>query len=306
MHIEDVLKVHSKYISGDDFMILTNAMEQFRKHLLLLERSDETIKCYLKDLKYLNQFLLDKYKFLSINLDVITSEDVQDFLYYILSEKHYAPNSLRRSLNSIKSFYNYCLKRNLCNYNITSELEHIKIWQRERTFLTELEIPMLLNYVKSPLLKILINTLYYTGLIISECIHLELNHVDLQNDVIYVKYGKGKKARNIPISKKLKFILSDYITDVRLDINSNRFFCTRTGSISPSYVNSILRVSAKKAGIDKHVTAHILRHSFASNLLKHGVDIVKIQRLLGHAHLRTTCIYIHTSIEDLRDSVDTL
>ncbi|MBC2579059.1 tyrosine-type recombinase/integrase [Clostridium sp. DJ247] len=241
-------------------MILTAAVEQFRKYLLLLERSNETIKCYLMDLKYFNQYLLDKYNFISINLESITSDDVQDFLYYILSEKHYAPNSRRRSLNSIKSFYNYCIKRKLCMYNITNEIDHIKIWQRERTFLTETEISTLLCYVKSPLLKILISTLYYTGLRIGECTHLELDHVDLQNDIIYVKCGKGKKDRNIPVSKKLKIILSSYIRHVRGNTESNRFFYTRTGSISPSYVNRILHLSTKEAGIGKHVTAHILRH----------------------------------------------
>lgn len=223
-----------------------------------------------------------------------------------MSEKHYAPNSRRRSLNSIKSLYNFCLKRKLCTINITDEIEHIKIWQRERTFLTDVEIVALLDFVKSPLLKILISTLYYTGLRISECINLELDHVDLQNDVIYVKYGKGKKDRNIPISKKLKTILSNYLRSTRLDISSTKLFCTKTGSISSSYVNRILNMSSKEAGIKKHVTSHILRHYFASNLLKHGVDIVKIQRLLGHAQLRTTCIYIHTTIEDLRDSIDVL
>lgn len=287
-------------------MLLTDATEQFRKYLLLLERSDETIKCYLKDLKYFNQFLLDKYKSTGTPLDSITSNDVQDFLYYILTEKHYAPNSRRRSLNSIKCLYNYCLKRKLCTINITSEIDHVKLWQKERTFLTESEIVILLDFVRSPLLKILISTLYYTGLRISECIHLELDHVDLQNDVIYVKCGKGNKNRSIPISKKLKIILSDYLKSIRIVSDSTKFFCTRTGSISPSYVNRVLNICTNEAGINKHVTAHILRHSFASNLLKHGVDIVKIQRLLGHAHLRTTCIYIHTTIEDLRDSVDVL
>lgn len=287
-------------------MLLTDSIEKFKKYLLLLERSNETIKCYLKDLKYFNQYLLDKYKSISINLNSITSDDVQDFLYYILSEKHYAPNSRRRSLNSIKSFYNYCMKRKLCSYNITDEIDHIKLWQKERIFLSEDEIIKLLNCIKSPLLKTLISTLYYTGLRISECIHLELDDVDLQNDVIFVKCGKGKKDRNIPISKKLKIILNNYSEFIRINITSTKFFCTRSGSISPSYINRVLNISAEEAGISKHVTAHILRHSFASNLLKHGVDIVKIQRLLGHAHLRTTCIYIHTTIEDLRDSVDVL
>ena len=100
--------------------------------------------------------------------------------------------------------------------------------------------------------------------------------------------------------------MNNYLESIRIDTTSTKFFCTRTGSVSPSYVNRILNISTKEAGINKHVTAHILRHSFASNLLKNGVDIVKIQRLLGHAHLRTTCIYIHTTIEDLRDSVNVL
>jgi len=81
-------------------MLLTDSIEKFKKYLLLLERSNETIKCYLKDLKYFNQYLLDKYKSINNVLNSITSDDIQDFLYYILSEKHYAPNSRRRSLNS--------------------------------------------------------------------------------------------------------------------------------------------------------------------------------------------------------------
>lgn len=287
-------------------MLLTDATDQFRKYLLLLERSNETIKCYLKDLKYFNQFLLDKYNCEEILLYSITSNDVQDFLYYIFSERHYAPNSRRRSLNSIKSLYNYCVKRKICSINITAEIDHIKLWQKERTFLIESEVSNLINCINSPHIKTLTSTLYYTGLRISECIHLELDHVDLQNDVIYVKCGKGNKDRNIPISKKLKIILGNYLNSFRPISESTRFFTTRTGSISASYVNKVLNICTKQAGINKHVTAHILRHYFASNLLKHGVDIVKIQRLLGHAHLRTTCIYIHTTIEDLRDSVDVL
>ena len=287
-------------------MLLIEAMEEFRKYLLLLERSNETIKCYLKDLKYFHDYLQDKYKSCSICVNKIRTDDVQDFLYYILSVKQYAPNSRRRALNSIKSFYDFCLKRKFCVNNITSEIDHIKMWQRERTFLTETEVSVLLDYVKTPLLNTLVSTLYYTGLRISECIHLELDHVDLENDIIYVKYGKGKKNRSIPINRKLKAILCQYKQEVRTHINSNRFFCTKNGSISASYVNKILNLSTIEAGINKHVTAHILRHSFASNLLKNGVDIVKIQRLLGHAHLRTTCIYIHTTIEDLRTSVNVL
>ena len=205
-------------------MLLTDSIEQFRKHLLLLEKSNETIKCYLKDLKYFNQYLMYKHNSISIVLDSITSNDVQDFLYYILSEKHYAPNSWRRSLNSIKSFYNYCVKRKLCTYNITNEIDHIKIWQRERTFLIESEIVILINSVKSPLLKTLISTLYYTGLRISKCTHLELDHVDLQSDVIFVKCGKGKKDRNIPVSKKLKVLLNNYLESIRIDTNITNFF----------------------------------------------------------------------------------
>lgn len=287
-------------------MLLTEAAEQFKKHLLLLDRSNETIKCYLKDLKYFNDFLLNKCDSKSIVLETVTTEDVQDFLYYILTEKHYAPNSRRRALNSIKSFYNFCKDKKLCIHNITNDIRHIKIWQKERTFLTEIEVVSLINNITSPLLKALTSTLYYTGLRISECIKLDLEHVDLQNDIIYVKCGKGKKSRSIPINNKLKIILCNYLNSSRISSNSSRFFCTKTGSISSSYVNQVLKVSSKSSGLTKHVTAHILRHSFASNLLKHGVDIVKIQRLLGHAHLRTTCIYIHTTIEDLRESVAVL
>jgi site-specific recombinase XerD len=287
-------------------MQINYCIEEFRKYLLLIERSPETIKCYVKDLTHFRKFVEENSKSINPVLSLIKSEDIHNFLFYLLNEKHYAPNSRRRALNSLKSFYSYCVMRQFCSINITDKIGHVKVMQKERTFLSQVDVIKLVSSLNTPLLKTLVNTLYYTGLRISECTKLSIESVDTNNSIIYVRNGKGNKNRNIPISDKLKVILEAYISSTRVKEDSNKFFSTKSGGISPSYVNKSLRDATKTAGINKHVTAHVLRHSFASNLLRNGVDIVKIQRLLGHANLKTTCIYIHTSIEDLRGAVNVL
>jgi len=88
--------------------------------------------------------------------------------------------------------------------------------------------------------------------------------------------------------------------------NSEYIFCTISGRLSATYINRTLKAAAIKAGLGDNISAHILRHSFASNLLKDGVDIVRVQRLLGHAFIETTAIYLHTNMEGLKNAVDAL
>lgn len=140
---------------------------------------------------------------------------------------------------------------------------------------------------------------------ISECTKLKLKYVDFKNEVIHIIAGKGNKDRDIPMSSKLIKLLIDYIKNKRLDVNSEFLFCTkRTGKLSPQYVNRQINEAVKRLGWDKHVSAHIIRHSFASRLVLKNVNIVKIQKLLGHSDLRVTSIYTHTSAKELKDAVD--
>jgi site-specific recombinase XerD len=115
---------------------------------------------------------------------------------------------------------------------------------------------------------------------------------------------KGRKERRIPMNEKLKKILLDYLNDSRVDMGTDNFFSCRTGSISVIRIEEVLRETLKAMGIEKQITPHVLRHSFASNLLERGVDLFRVQKLLGHELLETTSIYLHTNMEELERAVN--
>ncbi len=286
-------------------MTFEKAIELFKKNLISLQRSSETVKGYLKDLNTFSNFLAEKYN-CEVYLDEICEDDIEEFLNFLLLEKHYFPTSRNRALISIKSFYHFCVVKKHCILNVSKNVPYIKNEQKERVSLSEIEVDRLIDLTDDISLKIVFQTLYLTGLRISEFLNLRIQDVDLENKLIYVKLGKGKKDRNVPINDKLCVLLKQYLSDYRIDTGTNIFFSTKSGKMSPSYVNRLLKIHAEKAGIKKIVTAHILRHSFATNLLKNGVDILRIQKLLGHSSLKTTSIYIHTNITDLGQAVNML
>jgi site-specific recombinase XerD len=286
-------------------MTLEDTIELFRKNLISLQRSPETVKGYLKDLKIFSNFLAEKYN-CEVYLDEICEEDIEEFLEFLLLTKHYLPASRNRALISIRSFYQFCVKKRYCVINLSKNVPYIKPEQKERIFLSEDEVNRLIEFTEGISMKIVFQTLYLTGLRISEFLNLRTQDVDLESKLIYVKLGKGKKDRSIPISNKLCLLLNQYLSDYRIDVGTNIFFSTKSGKMSSSYVNRLLKIYTRKAGINKNVSAHILRHSFATNLLKNGVDIIRIQKLLGHSSLKTTSIYIHTNIADLGQAVNLL
>lgn len=160
-------------------MKLEEGMEIFQKHLVNMEKSKETIRAYSKDITLFSRFLFSKYN-AHINTDGITTEDIEEYLYYTLTEKMYASATRRRILISLKSFFTFCIKRNYIIKNITNNLEYIKIHPSERTYLSDKEVSLLVSSTKSPLLQCIIQTLYYTGLRVSELVNLTLDSVDLR------------------------------------------------------------------------------------------------------------------------------
>jgi integrase/recombinase XerD len=179
--------------------------------------------------------------------------------------------------------------------------------QVERTYLTEEEVVILTEELDHPLIQLVVKTLYYTGLRISECIHLTLDDVNFERNWIRVIEGKGGKDRTIPMNLKLKELLADYKENWRAEVETPYFFCTfKSGKLHRNYVNLVIRQALKRLDWNRKITAHTLRHSFASNLVKKEVNIVKIQKLLGHSSLTTTSVYTHTNLVELEDAVNHL
>jgi integrase/recombinase XerD len=129
--------------------------------------------------------------------------------------------------------------------------------------------------------------------------------VELKNKVIKVRQGKGNKDRSIPINDKLHQELTAYLKDHRPLVSSDRFFATsKTGTLSRQTINHELEVTTTKLGWSKHVTAHILRHSFATSLVRNNAPLPAVQKLMGHSDLRVTSRYIHQNMDQLHQAVN--
>lgn len=287
-------------------MLLDEAIEKFKRYLVMTDKSKETVRSYGIDLSNFLQFLEEKYN-CPLYLDEVQVEDIEDYLYH-LKKKNLQTASRSRNLYTLRSFWNYAFKNKLCKWNLAMAVEPIKIQRKERTYLSIEEVKLLINAIEHPLIKLVVQTLYFTGLRINECLNLTVDDIDLQGKVLHVIGGKGNKNRDIPISQQLLPLFEEYLNSFeRKEAYSEYFFATKkSGRLSAPYVNTILRDTIKKLGWKKHVTAHILRHSFASNLIKNGVNLVYVQKLLGHSNLKVTSIYTHANMEELDKSINVL
>lgn len=287
-------------------MLLKEARERFIQYMKAIDRSPETIRGYGLDIDLFDRCLAQKYN-CEAYLEEVTSTDIEDYLRWLKEEHGYSPASRSRNLYTIRSFMAWAYKKELVERNVSLAVENIKLQQKERQHLTEEEVEQLVAAIDHPLIQVVVQTLYLTGMRISECLHLTLDAVDLDQRMIHVVAGKGNKDRTIPISDRLLPILKNYTLTVRSETRSQRFFATeKTGKLSPVYVNRELADAVEKLGWTKKVTAHILRHSFASQLVEKNVNLVQIQKLLGHSSLKVTSIYTHSNLDQLKEAVNSL
>ncbi|WP_236546365.1 tyrosine-type recombinase/integrase [Anoxybacillus sp. PDR2] len=283
-----------------------DCMKEYIAGLMARNASPETISGYSKDLEMVNRFLEQRYNGF-VMLEDIQTQDLEDYLTMLRVKRNYQPASVNRHLNTLRSFYKYSIKKGWTKENVVAPIDQLKAPKKERTFIDEKEYQQLVNAIEHPTIKTIIQFLFFTGLRITECLSLTLEDVDLEEETIFVQNGKGNKQRKIPISPKLLPVLIDYKENIRPDTESNFFFAlAKTGKVSDVYVNRILHETTKKLGWKKKVTCHVLRHSFASNLVKNNVHIVHIQKLLGHADLKTTSVYVHANQEQLAQAIHTL
>lgn len=217
---------------------------------------------------------------------------------YLIIERGCQPTTINRKLNTLDRLF-YCLKRKgFLVKNPLEEVDRLKTIEKERNYLTRQKLNSLLAAIDHEILYPFIFTMIHTGMRVSEC-------RNLNERIIFIRKGKGGQHRELPMSPQLVEQLTSYLTTVRPDTDSLLFFSLkRTGAVSIQYVNKILQAASQKAGINKHVTSHILRHSFASFLVKQETHIAVIQKLLGHASLKTTSVYLHVPHKEMREAVE--
>lgn len=283
-----------------------NTLTDFKEWLTKRDKSAETIRSYLAAVKRFISFKQEQTNG-PVLVNQTTEEDVQAFVYHLQTKKQYKPASINVMLNALRTYFKYAERNEWIKTNPTTHIESVKNHKQRRDYLTTEEVQQLLNVIDHPIANLIVRTLAFTGLRISECLALEIEDIDFVKNLIYVRKGKGNKPRVLPLSAALKPHLLEYIEGQRSYIkDSQKLFATqKTGGFSAVYINRILNEATAKLGWEKHVTAHTLRHSFASELVRQSVELPKVAALLGHSDFRTvTSIYVHIADEELQKAVE--
>lgn len=285
-------------------MTLKMAIELYLDNLEELKRSPETVKTYKKNLDLFCRYLSSRNN-CQVYVDDVTADDLEDYLSKEYNSESYSSAYRFNIITAFKCLFTFCYMKGYCKTNIAKQVKQVKRRDRERTYISGAEFEKLITVIDRTIINAVVQTMYYAGLRINECTKLTLDDVDFERNCIIVRKDKEKHTRIIPINYKLRLVLLDYVENWRDNTkNTDQFFATRTGKLSKSYVDTELRTAVRESGFSKEVTCHIMRHSFASNLVANGVDIHKVQVLLGHTSLKTTSIYLHTNMKELRKAVN--
>ena len=282
------------------------------KSYLRLERSlsANTIEAYLHDVDMLIQF----FKGRTVNKVVseVTANDLKVFLVWV-NELGMLPPSQARVLSGLKAFFKYLLLDNQIKTDPSALIESPKMSRKLPDTLSILEINKLIEAIdlskaEGMRNKAMIEILYGCGLRVSELTSLKISNLFLDIDFIKI-LGKGNKERLVPIGSDAIKFLNIFIDEVRVHIAVKPgkedfvFLNMRGNPISRVMVFLIIKDLAKKAGINKSISPHTFRHSFATHLIEGGADLRAVQEMLGHESITTTEIYTHLDRDYLRDTI---
>ncbi|MFO7542411.1 MAG: site-specific tyrosine recombinase XerD [Thiobacillus sp.] len=281
-------------------------IDRFCDHLWLEDGlADLTLAAYRRDLKAFGDWLEKERK---QALDAAVSGDVEAWLAWRFAQ-HAQPRSAARYTSALKRFYRYLLRENLIAIDPTLNLDSPKLPRALPKTLTETDVERLLDSADidtAPGLRdrAMLETLYATGLRVSELVGLKLTAVNLNDGVLRVT-GKGNKDRLVPLGEEAVSWLKRYLGEARpslLDKHlSDAVFVTPRGSgMTRQAFWYLIKRRARAADITRPLSPHTLRHAFATHLLNHGADLRVVQMLLGHSDISTTQIYTHVARERLK------
>jgi tyrosine recombinase xerD len=257
--------------------------------------SDNTLQSYRRDIEQYEKYVSEN----KINYLKATEETILEYMEY-LREENKKESTISRSLASIRSFYQYLIRIKKIKKDPTMTIESPKINKRTPNILTSKEVELLLDQPKDVDLKgtrdkAMLEFAYATGMRVTEMISLDIDDVKL--DEGYVVCRGRTKSRNIPLGSMSLKALKEYIDDARpylirdeeedaLFVNVNGTRLTRQGFWK------IVKYYKEQAHIEKDITPHVLRHSFATHLLQNGADLKAIQTMLGHSDISSTQVYM--------------
>ncbi|NGM62021.1 site-specific tyrosine recombinase XerD [Sphingobacterium sp. SGG-5] len=280
------------------------------KHYLEFERnlSVNTIQAYLNDIRKLRVYAEER----SLTTMDLTAQDIQDFLAW-MNTFHISPFTQARLLSGIKVFFTYMQLEHQIPQNPAELIESPRLPRTLPDVLTITEIDELIQAIdlSSPegmRNKAILEVLYSCGLRVSELTHLKLSNLFLEIEFIKVE-GKGSKERLIPIGGQAAKYLNIYINEVRVHQpvktgHEDIVFLNRRGAaLSRVMIFIIVKDLAAKIGLQKKISPHTFRHSFASHLVEGGADLRAVQDMLGHESITTTEIYTHVDNDYLHSVI---
>jgi len=231
--------------------------------------------------------------------DRLNRDHLREYQAYLLRERKLEPRTVQLHTSALRFFFVKTLKRRYW----LDDIPFPKAPRRLPVILTVEEAGRLINAARNLLDRTLLMVLYSTGMRSRELRYLQVRDIDSQAMLIHIRYGKGGRDRYVPLSPKLLETLREYWRWMRP--KTWLFPGTVDGwradkPLTPKVVWEACQVAAQRAGIDKRVYAHLLRHSYATHLLEEGADLRTIQLLLGHAELRDTAVYLHLSRRHLQ------
>ena len=270
--------------------------------------SKHTIKAYQTDLEQFKTYLITTYS-ISKNSE-ITHHHVRSWIIALMQQEISA-RSINRKLSTLKSLFQFLIKKGKLNKNPMLKVVMPKTGTRLPVFVEQRPLEMLFENVAFPNNyegvrdRLIMDLFYQTGVRRSELIHLQISDIDFQGQAIKV-LGKGNKERIIPINRDLRLQITNYL-ELRKStfpdlLSIGQLFLTKKGK--PLYPKKVYNLVKKYLGMvttQEERSPHILRHSFATHLSNNGADLNAIKELLGHSSLAATQVYTHNSIERLKE-----
>lgn len=276
-------------------------LDQFLEYLQVQKKySTNTISSYNEDIKELFQVLNTK----NINL---TEKDIDKYLKY-LYDKKFNKNSIARKLSGVRGYYNYLLDQGIVQINHFNSLSNPKKIKTLPHYLKDEEIQKMFTIpnLQTPLgqrNRLILEMLYATGVRVSELVNIKIKDINQYEKSIKI-FGKGRKFRIVFYGNYCQEILSLYLKDGRKKQDKNTceyLFLNKNGNkLTTRTIRNIIDNITLKSNLDKKVYPHMLRHSFATEMLNNGSDLISVKELLGHESINTTSIYTHVTDEQVR------
>ena len=284
---------------------MSDLFEAYEEYLKTEKKASEnTVSSYLRDVHQFAHAMEES----GIELLDVVAQDVEDYTHQ-LSRRGKSPATVTRSVASIKSFYNCLIALGKVDRNPAKGVAPAKVERKLPQVLTGKEVELFLEQPDCTDLKgyrdrAMLELLYATGIRVSELIDLDLDDLNLPGGVLKC-YSKGKE-RIIPLYQTAIRALSEYVHNVRPqlveDVEETALFVNMNGErMSRQGFWKLIKYYQEKAGIQKDITPHTLRHSFAAHLLENGADLRSIQEMLGHADISSTQIYSKLLNQKLKD-----